>query len=1464
MKNFRLKIINTIARVKQQKNKLANNFVLLFFYGIYAGIYLGILYLFLFLVSLPFHIVWSPTKSFDFLTPRDEKGQYLGSYNRHILVYRTSVATTLTAVLVIFIWAVSTFFVSGLALWPWRVEAASCTSPTVTMSVPSATTYKNATETFDMTGSWNGGGACVGYTYLMYWQYCTCSNSSCGTCSSYADIEAPGSGTPMTTAGSNPTSTNENSSYTNTITAVTAGCYKVKLYLFADAPFIPKSSTARNVVIGAPTKPTNFTHSTNTTSTITWSWTDADISEANFYVHDSSHNSMTGSVSGNGGTTTSQESSLSANTQYTRHANAYSTNGSTDSDPASVYTSIEAPSSITFNTVAATAITVSATGSFSNLASGSSGLYFAESATSTNSGWIQTNSWEKTGLTKNTQYSYTVKARNGDSDETSTTGVSTKYTLAADASVSASIATSTWTNSVITFTNNAGFGGGGVQYYRYILDQSATHVWTDSETQWSASTLQLTPTSDANNWYLHVKAYNGDGTAAASNATQDLGPYYYDATAPTPNPSTGSASADSTTQITWTFSATTDATSSLAASPYSFDNGGSWQASTTYVRNTLTANTEYIQNLKAKDTTGNTTTAGAVSKYTLSKAPGASSVSADKSPSTWYNTSIFTFTNNDGFGEGGVKSYKVAWDQSATHVWDDTEDPWTTGTRILNASSEGSWYLHVKGYNGDGVANGTYDYGPYYFDATAPTPNPSTGSAAADSTIQITWTINSATDSVSGLPASPYSFDNGSTWQIGTTYVRNSLTANTQYTQTLKAKDTAGNQTTAGTVNKYTLSKAPGASSVSADKSPSTWYSTSTFTFTNNDGFGGGGVQYYRYVWDQSATHTWVGTETQWTTGTKALTTSAEGSWYLHVKGYNGDDVANETYDYGPYYFDETNPTITNNQSGDDTWRNAAGTTYNVTFSNGGSGAQLDYAQYAVGTTQGTTDILDWTNIFTTDINSYTTPWSVNFSSLQEGTNYVSFKTCDTAGNCNTVLTDGFYIRKDTVPAVVSNINVSPDLSSATVTWATDEGATSQIEWGATDTYGNFTALDSNLATTHTKTVSSLTAGQTYHFRVVAEDRATNETLSSDQTFATSTLPATTISNVSVTNLSTTSVKVTWSTNQAATSKVRYGLTTAYGQEVSDNNLVTSHEITITGLLAGKTYHYEVMSQGNTYAYDADATFTTSEEPASEPEPEPQPEPAPTPTPSVLAAPTVVYPKDDETSVIRRPVITGLARSNNTIFIFIDSNLENTVLSSNHPSGTGSFYYKLRRDLSIGTHTLYTIARNSDGVYSAESPEITFEVKLPYIAPTLLAPVEKEAVTEDGEIVIPGLAANDSTIKVYIDGILFDSFQVENNISGTANFAYVLDLSKLSAGQHSVYMIAYDKNGFASLKSESYTFYKNGVYTVKSGDSLWKIAEVLLGNGRLYNEIVEANKNTYPSLENNPSLILPGWILQIP
>ena len=75
-----------------------------------------------------------------------------------------------------------------------------------------------------------------------------------------------------------------------------------------------------------------------------------------------------------------------------------------------------------------------------------------------------------------------------------------------------------------------------------------------------------------------------------------------------------------------------------------------------------------------------------------------------------------------------------------------------------------------------------------------------------------------------------------------------------------------------------------------------------------------------------------------------------------------------------------------------------------------------------------------------------------------------------------------------------------------------------------------------------------------------------------------------------------------------------------------------------------------------------------------------------------------------------------------------------------------------------------------------------------------------------------------------------------------------------------------NRNGIAQVDTSGLTVEKpapeSTMYTVKKGDTLWKIAEEHYGKGHgaKYTEIVKANT---PPVKN-PDLIQPGWVLRIP
>jgi hypothetical protein len=105
----------------------------------------------------------------------------------------------------------------------------------------------------------------------------------------------------------------------------------------------------------------------------------------------------------------------------------------------------------------------------------------------------------------------------------------------------------------------------------------------------------------------------------------------------------------------------------------------------------------------------------------------------------------------------------------------------------------------------------------------------------------------------------------------------------------------------------------------------------------------------------------------------------------------------------------------------------------------------------------------------------------------------------------------------DTSAPVLSSIAASGiTAATAAITWTTNEGADSQVDYGPTTAYGQSTSLDPALLTAHAQSLSGLSASTVYHYRVRSRDAAGNPSVSTDRTFVTA---AGAVSDVGWTNL---------------------------------------------------------------------------------------------------------------------------------------------------------------------------------------------------------------------------------------------------------------------------------------------------------------------------------------------------------
>jgi hypothetical protein len=161
----------------------------------------------------------------------------------------------------------------------------------------------------------------------------------------------------------------------------------------------------------------------------------------------------------------------------------------------------------------------------------------------------------------------------------------------------------------------------------------------------------------------------------------------------------------------------------------------------------------------------------------------------------------------------------------------------------------------------------------------------------------------------------------------------------------------------------------------------------------------------------------------------------------------------------------------------------------------------------------------------------WTAPSSANFGPVR-------FNVAGNAANNNTqpdgdrIYTTSAIISpavNDTTAPVISAVSSSSVSSSAaTITWTTDEGSDSQVEYGTTTAYGTSTTLNTASVTSHSVGLTGLASMTRYHYRVKSRDASVNLATGSDNTFFT---------GFSITNLT----GVSRSTDGAGSLSVGYG-----------------------------------------------------------------------------------------------------------------------------------------------------------------------------------------------------------------------------------------------------------------------------------------------------------------------------------
>ena len=233
----------------------------------------------------------------------------------------------------------------------------------------------------------------------------------------------------------------------------------------------------------------------------------------------------------------------------------------------------------------------------------------------------------------------------------------------------------------------------------------------------------------------------------------------------------------------------------------------------------------------------------------------------------------------------------------------------------------------------------------------------------------------------------------------------------------------------------------------------------------------------------------------------------------------------------------------------------------------------------------------------TIGVEDTTSPYGVswNTTTVANGTHTLAAQARDAANNvatstASTVTVDN---QAPTGTVVINGGAAATNSRTVTLTLSATDAVTSVTQMRFSNNGTSFSAAEA-FAPTKTWTLSSGAGTKTVYaqFRDAAGNwsAAVTDTIVLDTT-------APTISGRTATNITGSSAQVTWTTDEPATSRVEYGLTTAYGSSTTlDPTLVTAHSVALTGLAPNTTYNYRVRSidaAGNERV-SANSTFKTA------------------------------------------------------------------------------------------------------------------------------------------------------------------------------------------------------------------------------------------------------------------------------
>lgn len=348
-------------------------------------------------------------------------------------------------------------------------------------------------------------------------------------------------------------------------------------------------------------------------------------------------------------------------------------------------------------------------------------------------------------------------------------------------------------------------------------------------------------------------------------------------------------------------------------------------------------------------------------------------------------------------------------------------------------------------------------------------------------------------------------------------------------------------------------------------------------------------------------------------------------------------------------------------------------------------------------------------------------------------------------------------------PGVLTNAATAISGGSATLNGmvnAHDSSATVSFEYGTDTNYGTTVTADQSpvsgsTATPVSKTVTGLSNGFTYHFRVKAQN-AGGTAYGADMTFTAGlSAPTATTNAASAIETTTATLNGTVNANNSSTAVTfEYGFSTNYDRTSNASpgtvtgSTDTAVTLSLTSLIPATTYHYRVkaVSDGGT-TYGADMTFRTRA--------------APTVTTNAVTAVTT-------TGATLNGTVNANNDSSTITFEYGTTTAYGTTVTADQSPVTGSTYTAVSKAITgLANNTIYhyrVVGQNVNGTSYGADMIFTTTIGAPTVT-------------------------TDAATSVLVDGATLNGTVTANNSSTTVTFEYGTTTSygtTVTAGQSPV------------------------------------------------------------------------------